>query len=139
MLDNALSGSSVSDCPYSLNPSLYLWDKPHRTRNVQKQHGDGLKIHQLGEKPIIMHQVKWLRFTCMSERERGERERGVMMGPRRQQTACSSLFPLIFIIIRHPGCCSCANIVGMGPTSVCEGSGRARWVVGRWVGDFITP
>lgn len=21
---------------------------------------------------------------------------------------------------------------------MCEGSGRARWVVGRWVGDFIT-
>lgn len=53
-----------------------------------------------------------------------------MMGPRRKQTACCSLFPLIFIIIRYPGCCSCANIVQMGPASVYVGSYWVGWAVG---------
>lgn len=101
-----------------------------------KEHGDELKYRNWERKQSSY--IRWNRWdspACQKEREGG----GVMMGPRREQTACRSLFPLIFIIIRHPGCCSCANIVWMGPTSVCEGSGWAGWVVGGWLYYSISP
>lgn len=49
------------------------------------------------------------------------------MSVGRQQTACCSVFPLIFIILRHPGCCSCANIAWMCHISVSDGSCEAGW------------
>lgn len=101
-----------------------------------KEHRDELKYRNWERKQSSY--IRWNRWdspACQKEREGG----GVMMGPRRELTACRSLFPLIFIIIRHPGCCSCANIVCKGPTSVCEGSGWAGWVVGGWLYYSISP
>lgn len=80
------------------------------------EHGPGLNMHQLaeGNAPSASAEI----------------QRAVMMGT-------ASLPPPVLILMRHPGCRSCAN--GCGPHR-CEGIvGEAGRLLCRQASDFITP
>lgn len=92
MLDNALSGSSGSDCPYSLNPSLYLWDEPRLCTQCTKTTWKWTKNTPIGRKNNHGASGKIAEihlYVRESEEREGERERegGGDDGP--QETADS--------------------------------------------------